>query len=64
MRKVLLALLLSAPAMAGIGDPWYLAFKVSDGDLVQYRGPYSSRIECMGGRWRLPLGAEFIGCFQ
>lgn len=64
MKKLVLLLLLSAPAFAGINDPWYLAYRVSGGTLTQYMGPYQSQVACNGARFQLPIGAQFLGCYQ
>jgi hypothetical protein len=65
MKKLFtVALLLAMPAFAALGDPWYHAYKVRGGDIVHYMGPYESRIECLGARFELPLGATSLGCFQ
>ncbi len=65
--RLLLALALvtfSYFSYAGIGDPWYLMYKVSGGTLMQRMGPYGSQVECMSARLDLPLGAQFLGCAQ
>lgn len=69
MKKVALVsaivlLALSSRSFAGIGDPWFLMYKVSGGSIVQVMGPYSSQFECMGARFQLPIGAQFLGCAQ
>ena len=66
MKKIaaLALILVTAAANAGIGDPWYLAYRVDGGTIVQYQGPYQSVYECRSARYSLPFRAEFLGCYQ
>ena len=65
IRTITLALMLVAGnSFAGIGDPWYLAYRVDGGTIVQYQGPYQSVYECRSARYSLPFRAEFLGCYQ
>lgn len=57
-------MLFSLQSFAGIGDPWYLLYKVSGGTIVKTMGPYSSQLECFSAKLNLPLGAQFVGCEQ
>jgi hypothetical protein len=58
-------LLLTATVVyAGSRDPWYLAYVVRGGNIVQYMGPYNSYYRCYAMKNRIPRGTEFVGCFQ
>lgn len=54
----------TSAAYAGFNDPWYLAYKVNNGSLIHYLGPYNTKWECLSKRWSLGYGKKFIGCFQ
>lgn len=66
MRTIatLTLILIIAAANAGVGDPWYLAYRVQGGTIVQYQGPYQSVYECRSASYSLPFRSEFIGCYQ
>lgn len=64
MKRLVVLILLAMNAEAGINDPWYLAYRVQNGTLIQYKGPYRTKVECMSNRFQIPIGAEFLGCYQ
>ena len=49
---------------AGFNDPWWLLYKVKGGQLIYKKGPYGGKYECLGDKYSLEFGHEFIDCVQ
>ena len=44
---------------------WYLVYKVQGGTIQKVIGPFNTQFECEAAQYtKLPLGAEYIGCYQ
>ena len=44
---------------------WYLVYKVEGGTIQKVIGPFNTEFECEAAQYtKLPLGAEYIGCYQ
>jgi hypothetical protein len=44
---------------------WYLVYKVQGGTIQKVIGPFNTEFECEAAQYtKLPLGAEYIGCYQ
>jgi hypothetical protein len=44
---------------------WYLVYKVQGGTIQKVIGPFNTQFECEAAKYtKLPLGAEYIGCYQ
>ncbi len=55
-------LIVSINVFAAYDDEWYLIYKKKDGNLMKYKGPYSSRVECQSDRYNLDYDEEYLGC--
>jgi hypothetical protein len=55
---------LTPEVFAGFGDPWWLLYKVSDGQMIYRKGPYDSKFSCEGDRLSLDMNHRFIACIQ
>ncbi len=67
MKRVLFLLtflLVASTLHAGPLDPWYLAYQVHKGTLIQYLGPFATKAHCLAARSRMPIGAKYLGCSQ
>ena len=56
--------LVTFPVKAGYNDPWWLLYKVKDGQMIYKKGPFSNEYECTSAKWSLAYGHEFIDCVQ
>ena len=44
---------------------WYLVYRVQGGTIQKVIGPFNTQFECEAAQYtKLPLGAEYIGCYQ
>ena len=44
---------------------WYLVYRVQGGTIQKVIGPFNTEFECEAAQYtKLPLGAEYIGCYQ
>lgn len=44
---------------------WYLVYKEQGGSIQKVIGPFNTQFECEAAQYaKLPLGAEYIGCYQ
>jgi hypothetical protein len=52
-------------AQGNFSAKWYLVYKVQGGTIQKVIGPFNTQFECEAAQYtKLPLGAEYIGCYQ
>ena len=71
MKKIFLIIFLSffifsiSYAQSNFSAKWYLVYKVQGGTIQKVIGPFNTEFECEAAQYtKLPLGAEYIGCYQ
>jgi len=71
MKKIILGLALLflsqniVYSQNNLSAKWYLVYKVQGGTIQKVIGPFNTEFECEAAQYtKLPLGAEYIGCYQ